>query len=434
MSVRARDQAQSNYLALYGGDYGTWTDIAATRQEPPTMQFTIERSALLAAVKLARVAVAARTSLPVLTHLLLDARPATGDTPAGLVITATDLEIGLVVSAPAVVKEPGRATIPATLAAAMLAQCAAPTLVVALDKGKVRLTGSGTKLALPALDPDDFPALGSGNAPVPLADCDAGQFRAAVARVAFAVADGDGSRPMLGGVNLAFGPDTLTLSACDGYRLARTTLPIHRAHSAADGAEDLAVLIPAKILTGIIGALPDGQLAIGRDRNAIVLTTATATGHARTLDGTFPDLDHLIPREYTLTRVVPRAEWRDAARLAHLAAAPASGKDGFVGLDLDIDATGITVAGSDESEALVTVATPPAEFAHDGAMRGDGGVQSAVKTTVNAAYLIDALGALGGESVTLRVGTPGGLLLLSPHGDAEPDALHGIMPMVRGAR
>lgn len=420
MSVRARDQAQANYLALYGGDYGQFTPI--TRKDGPALQFTIERSALLAAVRLARVAVATRTPLPVLTHLLLDATP-----DGGLVITATDLEIGLVVTAPAVVKEAGRATIPATLAAAMLAQCAAPTLVVALDQGKVRLTGSGTKLALPSLDPTDFPTLGSGNPPVPLADCEAGQFRAAVARVAFACAEGDGSRPMLGGVNLAFTRETLTLSACDGYRLARTTVPIHRP----DGAEDLAVLIPAKILTGIIGALcaalPDGQLAIGRDRNAIVLATVTATGHARTLDAAFPDLDHLIPRAYTLTRVVPRAEWRDAARLAHLAAAPSGGKDGFVGLDLDIDADGITVAGSDESEAVITVATPP--------VAGEGAAPVAVKTTVNAAYLIDALGALGGEAVTLRVGTPGGMLLLSPVGDAhsaaEPDALHGIMPMVR---
>lgn len=411
MSVRARDQAQSNYLALYGGDYGRYTPITAT-QELPGMNFTIERAALLAAVKLARVAVATRTSLPILTHLLLDATP-----DGHLAATATDLEIGMVAVAPAVVKEPGRATVPAHLAAAMLAQCAAPTLSVALDKGKVRLTGTGTKLALPALDPTDFPALGSGEPPVPLADCDAGQFRAAVARVAFACAEGDANRAMLAGVNLAFADGLVTLSACDGFRLARTTVPVHRP----DGAEDCAALIPARLLTGIIGALPDGQLRIGRDRNAVVFATATAIGHARTLDGLFPNLDQLIPREHALTRTVPRAEWRDAARLAGLAAASASGKDGFVALDLDIAADEITVAGADESEAEIAVATPP-------------GAGEGAKTTANAAYLVDALGAIGGEAVTLRLGARGGMIVLTPADPAEPDGIQGIMPMYRNAQ
>lgn len=416
MSVRARDQAQSNYLALYGDDYGRFTPI--TQHQEPPMNFTIERSALLAAVKLARVAVAAKSSLPVLMHLLLDAAA-----DGMLTVAATDLEIGLVATAPAVVKEPGRATIPATLAAAMLAQCAAPTLAVALDKGKVRLTGTRTKLALPSLDPADFPTLGSGDPPAPLADCDAARFRDAVARVAFAVAD-DASRPNLAGVNLAFGPDKLTLTACDGYRLARTALPIHRP----EGAPDAVALIPAKLLAGIIGALPDGQLRIGRDRNAIVFATATATGHARTLDATFPDVDQLLPREFALTRAVPRAEWRDAARLAALAAEGSTTKDGFVKLDLDFDATGITVAGSDESEATIAVATAPAEFAHDGQ-----GETSAVSTAVNAAFLIDALGALGGEAVTLRIGTPRGMLVLTPADPAEAGSIHGIMPIYRNA-
>lgn len=410
-------QTQASYLALYGGDYGRFTPI--TRHQESPMNFTIERSALLAAVKLARVAVATRTSLPVLTHILLDAAP-----DGSVTVTATDLEIGLVATAPAVVREPGRATVPATLAAAMLAQCAAPTLVVALDKGKVRLTGTGTKLALPSLDPADFPALGSGEPPAPLADCDAARFRAAVARVAFAVAD-DASRPNLAGVNLAFAADTLTLTACDGYRLARTALPVHRP----EGAADAVALIPAKLLAGIIGALPDGQLRIGRDRNAVVFATATATGHARTLDATFPDVDQILPREFALTRAVPRIEWRDAARLAALAAEGSTTKDGFVKLDLDFDATGITVAGSDESEATIAVATAPAEFAHDGV----GDAQGAVSTAANAAFIIDALGALGGEAVTLRIGTPRGMLVLTPADPAEAGSIHGIMPIYRDA-
>jgi DNA polymerase-3 subunit beta len=379
-----------------------------TRPTKTGLRLTIERSALAAAVKVARVAVASKATDPLTGHFLLDA-----GSGAGLTVTATDLEIFVAANAPAVVDAPGRATVPAALAVAMLAQCPAPTLTVALERGRVRLTGTGTTLALPSLDPEDFPAGALGGTPTPLATCATATLREAVARVAFAAADKH-TVPALVGVYCEFTGGTLTLTAANGYRISTTQVALDHA------GEEVPVVrrsVPAGRLAALLAALPDGPLAIGLAGNCVALDTATVSARIRTIEGAFPNFRDLLARKAIATRArVPRDELRDAARLAGLAAESPGGKGGgFTRLDLAIGPARVTVRGEDSAEAEVAVALLAP-------------IDAPCRVRMDAGYLAEALGALGGAAIELRGDDPVSILVVAPTDPADP-TLHGIVPM-----
>jgi DNA polymerase-3 subunit beta len=369
------------------------------------MQFTIERSALVAAVKAARPAAATRTSLPLLEHLRLVAEP-----DGELTISANDLEVGIDATTVARVDAPGSATAPAALLWSMLAQCAAPTLNIALDKGRLRIAGGGTKLALPSFDAEDWP-LPPGGKELALATCDLVALRLAVARVAFAAAR-DSSRPVLAGLRLLFDGGTLTIMAADGHRLAIASLGTKGAPP-----ERASIIVPAKRFVALLESLGDGEVAMARVGNVLRLVAPTVRANSRTIEGAYPDLPSMIPDVWQFSASIPRAALRDATKLAGLATAEVAGSRL---LELAFDGDALSVRGEDEGQEA-DVAVPLAAPVADPSI-----------LLLNGVFLGEALGALDSETVALRW-SPGQVAVLGP-GDGAKDQAHGIMPMYRGAK
>lgn len=380
------------------------------------MKFTIERDALHRAVKLARIAVPTKpTSLPILTHFVLTATP-----DGGLLVEATDMEIVAAAECPAVVEQPGSATAPATMLASMLAQCPAPRLSVALDKGKLRLAGEGAKLALPSLHAEDWPDWTGKGTVTPFAECDAAALRDAVGRVAVAAANEPGR--VLDGIHLEFGDGELRLSAADGFRCATTTIAVARPGGETARA---AAIVPGGALREIVGALPDGTIAIERRGNVVCFTGATARARSRTIEGAFPNLLGIVRIDATTEVRLPRAELRDATRLAMLAAfaGKADGKGrAIVRVDLAIGPDGCAVRGADDAEAEVRVPlagdTPASPFA----------------VSLDGHKLAEALQSIPGESVVMRARSATQVIVFAPGDEGAGETLHGIMPMHVGGQ
>lgn len=376
------------------------------------MQLTIDRAALAAAVKLTKFAVATRTTLPVLAHYRLEA-----GMDGTLTVAATNLETFVAATVAADVVKAGAATAPADLLAPMLAQCAAPTLTLAHQKGRLRLSGERTNLALPSFDAEDFPDALLGGEAAPVATCPVAALREAAGRAAIAAARDD-SRPVLAGVLFEADGERLTLAAADGFRLAVDALPVARP----EGAEAVSFIVPAKPLTALLGALPDGEVAIGLARTLVEFAVpGRAVARLRMIEGAFPAWRMILPASFARVARAPREALRDAARLAALAgyqAGAAHGAPPIVRLDLAIGPDTVVVSGSDEAEAEVAVPLL--------APVGD-----ARRVSLNAAYLIEALGALPGGVAELRANEASQVVVVAP---GEPDAgtLHGIMPINPG--
>src|SRR5437773_6500804 len=97
------------------------------------MDVTIEQTSLYRALRFVGRVVATRTTLPVLTNVLLHAES------DGVRLTGADSEIGAVTTVAAAVAVPGRAAVPARLFADYAAQLPAETVRLTLDPAKPRL-------------------------------------------------------------------------------------------------------------------------------------------------------------------------------------------------------------------------------------------------------------------------------------------------------
>lgn len=395
--------AQADYLDFYRGNYGAFTPIT---KGAPSMDLTIDRAALVGALRAARVAVATRTSLPILEYCHLAATP-----DGGLVLSATNLEIGLTTTVGADVAQAGACCIPATLALALLSQCPGDRLTLTLDKARLRVAGGGAKLALPTLDVEDFPVL-PGERPDAAAtsygETTVADFAAALSRVAYAAQAKPENRRAFMGVCLRPVAGGVSLECTDSYSVASTTLAL-----AAPLANARPLIVPARPLAELLGVLPDGPLTLAIVGNALRLSTTTTTGYAVTLDGAFPDFASLIPRneQYAHVFALHRADLTAAVKFVR-----AAETDGA--LSLDFGPRGLTLAARDPE--LATIGLP---LSVPGAP---------VAVRLDPARVLAALGVGDGETVTIGINDGNKVVALRPQGGAA--TTHAIMPLIGGAQ
>ncbi|MFN8632920.1 MAG: DNA polymerase III subunit beta [Chloroflexota bacterium] len=279
------------------------------------MEIVVDQSNLSRALRLACRALSTRAPLPILQNVLLAADG------GSLTLAAADGEIGLVTTVPADVARSGRAAAPARLLAEYVAQLPSEPLRLVLDgQGKrLRATCGRFEAGLSTANPDDFPVLPPADQSTAL-DIDADQLRRAIERVAFAAARDD-SRPILAAVLFELGERGLTLAAADGFRLARAVL------AGVVGAERH-LLVPARAVAELGRLLVDAdsaRLIVTPDGGGVHLVAGGTALFSRLVDGRFPDIERVIPREASTRVVVQTAGFRQAVRVAGL-----FGKDGQV--------------------------------------------------------------------------------------------------------
>lgn len=279
------------------------------------MELVVDQSSLSRALRLACRALSTRAPLPILQNVLLAADA------GSLTLTATDGEIGLVTTVSADVTLLGRTAAPARLLAEYVGQLPSEPLRLRLDHDRRRLHASCGRFdaGLATADPHEFPVLPPAHEETAI-DLDARQLARAIERVAFAAARDD-SRPILAAVLLELGERGLTIAAADGFRLARAVV-------AGITGGDRHLLIPARVIVEFGRLLADSEaarLVPTADEGGLHLVAGTTTLFARLVDGRFPDIERVVPREWRTRVVVQAASFRQAVRVAGL-----FGKDGQV--------------------------------------------------------------------------------------------------------
>ena len=272
------------------------------------MDLTVDQSTFSRALRLIARVAPARATLPILQMALLHCEQ------GHLTLTSTDGDLGVSTRLAADVAAPGRTTLPARLLDDYVGQLPAEPVRLTLDTEQRRVRVSCGRFAanVATMEADDFPTFPAADAGTAL-DLDAGRLREAIERVAFAAAR-DESRPVLSAVLFAFGPDGLTLAAADGFRLARARLP-----EAAAAPQQL--LVPARAATEFGRLLADAEAARllrTPDGRGVYLAARETTLFTRLIEGRFPDIDRVIPREWRTRAVVETASFRQAVRVAGL--------------------------------------------------------------------------------------------------------------------
>jgi DNA polymerase-3 subunit beta len=360
-------------------------------------------------------AVAAKTAMPILSNVLL----ATDD--GRLRIAATNLEIGVTTWVGASIEEEGRVTVDARLLSEFVNTLPnAPVLLeVEAKRMSLNVQSGRDKASINGIDADDFPVIPHLDGEAYVANIDPQALRDMIAQVEFAAAT-DESRPVLAGVLARFEGQTVTLAAADGFRLA-----VREGELADAVPERLDVIIPARALRELARILGDQtdpvRLAITPNQSQLLVRVGETEFLSRLIDGTFPDFQQIIPREFSTRLELGREAFLNAVRRA-----------GYFARDNN-DVVRISVHAGDEEFMPGSV-----EISANAAERGNS--QSFVDASVsgpetqiafNARYLADVLTVLRAGQVVVGVNgaNQAGVVRLV----GADNYTHVIMPMVIGA-
>jgi DNA polymerase-3 subunit beta len=248
------------------------------------MKFTITREQLQEGLTAVAAAIPAKTTLPVLSNVLVEA------TKQGLRLSGTDLDIAVSTTVAADVDAEGAVTLPAKKLIDIARELpSAPIRITAAGEQRVSIECGRSKFKLLGLPREEFPSF-------PAVKFDgawkatAGVVHKLVGHVAFA-ASTEESRPILNGVLWELRPDRLRMVATNGHRLAKMDVP-------ATGGTSADLIVPPKALEQIRRLFrPEDEIEIARSENHLGFRSATTQVFTRLIEGPYPNYEQVIPRE-----------------------------------------------------------------------------------------------------------------------------------------
>ena len=198
------------------------------------MKFSCEKALLQAAISTTSRATAAKSSIPALEGILLEAG-------TELRFTGYNLETGIRTTVPAEVREGGSLVLSARKFADVVGQLPDDTVNVTTDGLTVHIQCGATEYNIPAIDPEEFPELPDVESQSVLT-LPRATLSDMIGRTIFAVSQNDG-RPILTGSLFEVVGGLLTVVSVDGQRLALRREKLEKAPEA-----DLSFVVPGAAL------------------------------------------------------------------------------------------------------------------------------------------------------------------------------------------
>ncbi|HET6797923.1 MAG TPA: DNA polymerase III subunit beta [Gemmatimonadales bacterium] len=251
------------------------------------MKLTITREQLQEGLVAVAASVPAKTTLPILSNILLEA------TKDGIRLSGTDLDISVSTTVAASVDQDGAITLPARKLVEIIRE---------LPNAAIRLTASGeqrvtiecgrSRFRLLGLPREEFPAF-------PSVKFEGGwrtssrELQKLISHVAFA-ASTEESRPILNGVLWELRPERMRMVATNGHRLARMDVPT----AETQGASQADLIVPPKALEQIRRLFgTEETVEIARSENHLGFRTGSTQIFTRLIEGPYPNYEQVIPRE-----------------------------------------------------------------------------------------------------------------------------------------
>lgn len=268
------------------------------------MEFSVSKSELVRELSLSQGVVEKKTTIPILSNILLETD---GDR---LVLTATDLELGIRCSCPAKISKNGAGTIPARRLLDYVRLLPDSEIQVKFgDNQWANLVCGRSRTRIAGMSRESFPEL--PEMPETLAEIPAGLLSSLIGKTIFAIS-AEESRFTLNGALMIVKPDGLTLVATDGHRLALAEAP---ADLGATGPVYRA-LLPRKAMQEILKLTSESdkeaKIRFSGDDNHLFFRLGERLLISRKLTGNFPDFDRVLPKDHPHRLTLGRDELRSA--------------------------------------------------------------------------------------------------------------------------
>jgi DNA polymerase III subunit beta len=232
-----------------------------------------------------------KTTIPILSNFLFEA---SGDR---LSITATDLDLSLRTAASAKVKKEGSCTVPARKLYDYVKLLGDGDISIKLLENhwvQIRSGRSNTKMV--GMARANFPALPQFPADMAI-QIPAGVLRNLIAKTIFAISNEE-SRYTLNGALLVLKPESITMVATDGHRLAH----IEHQNSKFPVSGEMRVLVPKKAMAELNTLLsvsddPAASVEFAKDESTLFFRIGGRLLTSRQLTGQFPNYEAVLPRD-----------------------------------------------------------------------------------------------------------------------------------------
>jgi len=391
------------------------------------MEFTVSKSDLVRELSLSQGVVEKKTTIPILSNVLLEA---SGD---HITLTATDLELGIRCTCPARIKKEGAGTLPARkLLDYVRLLPEGDVQMKFLENHWASITAGRSRTRIAGMSRESFPEL--PQMPEPIAALPMKMLASMINRTSFAISMEE-SRFTLNGALMVMRPDALTMVATDGHRMAYVQAAGAAAASAsANGptpvpagapsgpgigeiSQNFRALIPKKAMLEIVKladlAEGDARGVFAGDENHLFFQVGPRLLITRKLTGNFPDYERVLPKDHVHVAKLQKEEIKSAIeRVAQFADERSRAiRVQFTNGEVRIFSS--SVESGDSEESVTSEYEGPN-----------------LEIGFNANYLLDFLRAIPQDQVAFELKDQKSAGEMRPSGESIPDQYrYVVMPM-----
>jgi DNA polymerase-3 subunit beta len=371
------------------------------------MELVVRKNDLLRELQLFQGIVERKNTIPILANVLLEAK---GDEVRFL---ATDLEVGLRSKCAASVAKGGSLTLPAKKLYEIVKSLPDTDIRISEDKNGVKVAADRFDSRMQTLPKEDFPALPEGGSSQTSTLPRAG-LKEMVAKTQFAIT-GEDTRFFLNGALFVLRPDSMSLVATDGHRLALVSVKRNGAEPKQEGTDgEVRKILPKKTLGELARLMMEGEGDISYEpgENHLFFDVGGRLLISRMIDGQFPAYERVIPKGNDKHIEFERERLTNAVRRVALLS---NERSRSVKFQLDKGKVIVTSSSAEFGEATETLSVDYAG--------------APMQICFNAQYVLDFLGAVTTDIVALELKDEVSQAVMTPVGAEGYEYTYVIMPM-----
>lgn len=358
------------------------------------MKLTIQQPDLLPAVSSVARSCGVRSTLPVLANILLTAKD------KSVTLTATNLEVGVIKSVAADIKEEGEITIPSRAFLDIISSLPTGEINLESTNDQIKISTSKFNATLNGISGNEFPSIPlSGDESITI---DGELVSEVLPEISFAAAADEG-RPILTGILTQIHDGKMELVATDGFRLSHKTAPLKQADH-----QGFKALVPKRTFEEVVRLIGEEkkvtqvELSTSENKNQLIFKVNQTYLSSRLIEGQYPSWERIIPTNFQITILINRMSLVKAIKLASVFAK---------------DNANIIKIETQDNQLIIT-----SEAKELGSQETDVECQAKGEHLVvafNSKYLVDALSACPGEMVRFDLSGALSPSLIRPIDDTE---------------
>lgn len=363
------------------------------------MKLSIAKDQLNQSIQYVSKAISNRTTIPILSGIKIEAAS------TGVTFTASDTDISIQTFVPlekeeeiiAELKEAGTIVLPAKIFAEMVRKLPADKVeIVANEQFQIIIRSGSSEVQLVGFDPEEYPTLPQVEErnKITLAS---DLLKSMIRQTSFAVSTSETS-PILTGVLWSSTEEGIKLIGCDRHRLAtrETAMDLQPDNPFQN------IVIAGRTLNELNKILPDQTTLVDIvvSQNQVLFKLDHVLFYSRILDGTYPDVSKLIPKEFQSEMYVHTKQLIEAIDRAYLLSR--EDRTNIVKLVMKEDET-IEISSQSSELGKVTEILPMHN--HTGQL---------FTISFNSKYMMDALKVIDSEKVRFGFTGPMNPIVIQP--------------------